>query len=211
MFPLGPSGDADDAAAGVHIPMRRTQSGKGRHQVHPAGVLHLLCVVFRILGFGDEAHLIAQPLNDRSAHKDTALQRILHLSIQSDGNGGQQPVPAHARGIAGVHQQKAAGAIGVLCLPFLEAALTKQRRLLVACNSCNRDIFPLDGGIAVYLAAVAHLRQHTARNIQHLQQLFIPVEGVDVVQHGAGSIGVVGHMDLAAGQFPNQPAVHRSE
>ena len=40
--------------------------------------------------------LVAHPLDDGTAHKDTALQSILHLAVQADADGGDQAVLAAA-------------------------------------------------------------------------------------------------------------------
>ena len=53
------------------------------------------------------------------------------------------------------------------------------------------------------------LRQHPARDAEDLQQLVVPVEGLQVHQHGAAGVGHVGDVHApvdAAGQVPDQPA-----
>ena len=44
-----------------------------------------------------------------------------------------------------------------------------------------------------------------------LKELNIPLQRVDIKKHGAGGIGIVGHMDTALCQLPNQPCFHRSK
>ncbi len=39
----------------------------------------------------------------------------------------------------------------------------------------------------------------------------VPFERFDVIEHGAGSIGIICYMDRPAGQLPDQPAIHRPE
>ena len=157
----GAAGNAHNSPAGVHIPVGCAQSGKGRNNIHPAVIRHLLGVILRIPAFLDHAQAIAHPLDDRPAHKHTALQRILHLAVQADGNGGQQAIFAAADGIAGVHQQKAAGTIGVFGFAFGKTALAKQCGLLVARNTGHRHLYAAQVGVTVNLAGIRHTRQHT--------------------------------------------------
>ena len=104
MLPLGAPGDAHNAAPGIHIPVGRAEAREGGHQIHAAGVLHLLGVVLRIPAFGEESHLVPQPLDDRAAHEHAALQRILHrLALHGGGDGGEQAVFALVAGLAGIH------------------------------------------------------------------------------------------------------------
>lgn len=50
-----------------------------------------------------------------------------------------------------------------------------------------------------------------AGDSQSLQNAFIPGKSVDIEEHGAGGIGVIRHMGPAAGQFPDEPCIHRAE
>ena len=207
----GAAGDAHNGTAGVHIPVRCTQTSKGRHDVNAAVIRHFLGIVFRIAALLDHAQAVAHPLDDGTAHKDAALQRILHLTVQADGNGRDQAVPAAADGVAGVHQQKAAGAVGVLGLALAKAALSEQRSLLVTGNAGHRDLHTAQIGGAVDLAGIRHAGQDAARDIQCLEQGVVPVQRADVIQHGAAGVGAVGDMHSAAGQLPDQPCVHSAE
>ena len=207
----GTAGDAHDGTAGVHIPVRCTQTGKGGHDVNAAVIRYLLGVVFCVTAFLDHAQAVAHPLDHSTAHKDAALQRILHPAVQADGNGRDQAVPAAADGIAGVHQQKATGAVGVLGLALAKAALSEQRSLLVTGNAGHRDLHTAQVGGAVDLAGIGHAGQNAARNIQRFEQGVVPVQRADVIQHGAAGVGAVGDVHSAAGQLPDQPCVHSAE
>ena len=66
-------------------------------------------------------------------------------------------------------------------------------------------------GVAIDLGRGPHLRQHFTRDIQRLQHHRVPVQLVDVVEHGARSVGVIGHVCLALGHLPDQPAVDGTE
>ena len=207
----GAAGDAQNGTPGVHIPVGCAQTGKGGHDVHAAVVRHLLGVILGIAAVLNEVHPVPDPLDDRAAHKDRAFQRILHLAVKADGNGGDQTVLALVDLVASVHQQKAAGAVGVFYIAGLKAALPEQRGLLVARNTGHRHIHALNVGIAVHLAGVLHAGQDAAGNVQRLEQGVVPVQCADVVQHGAAGVGAVGNVHLAAGQLPDQPSVHRAE
>ena len=110
---------------------------------------------------------------------------------------------------ADVHQQKAARAVGVLCLPFLKAALPEQGGLLVACHAADwdacRDVGI--GGHAEVSCRGPDLGHHAGGDAEQLEQLAIPAALVDVVEHGAARVGDVGRVHLAAGQVPDKPAV----
>ena len=207
----GAPGDAHDGAPGVHIPIGRAQSRKGGHQIDAAGGIHLLGIVFRISGLADEAHLVAQPLDDGAAHKDRTLQCVLHLTAEADGDGGDKAVLALTGRPARVHEQETAGAVGVFGVPRLEAALAEQGGLLVAGDPGNGHVDALNVAVAVDLAGIAHLGQHGAGNAQLPQQPLVPLEGVDVVEHGARGVGVVCGVYRAVGQLPQQPGVHGAE
>ena len=67
------------------------------------------------------------------------------------------------------------------------------------------------GNRAVHLATGAHLRQHAARNAEQRQEFIIPVQRVDVVEHGAAGVAGVGDKHLALGQIPDEPGINRAE
>ena len=97
----------------------------------------------------------------------------------------------------------------------MEAGLAKQRRLLVACRAAYRH--PRQGlkaGDALLHRAV-HLRiarapgQHAHGNAQHAAQLRVPLQRVDIEQHGAAGVGIIRH--VGASQPPDEPRLHRAE
>ena len=157
--------------------------------------------------------LIAQPLDGRARHENRTLQRIIHLAVQSPRHGGDQPVVREHRLFTDIHQHKAAGAEGAFCLAPLEAGLPKQRRLLVTRRTGNLDLAAEVHrvGVLVKLAVGHGVGQHTARYVKDLQDLIVPVQRVDVEQHRPAGVGIVGHMDLAAGQLPDQPCLDRAK
>ena len=65
--------------------------------------------------------------------------------------------------------------------------------------------------VSDHLRRVHHLRQHRAGNVQHAQQLVVPLLGVKVKEHRAAGVGRVGHVRTPLHQMPGQEAVHRAE
>ena len=181
------TGQTEDRATRIRVPVRRAQAGKGRHDVHAVGVLHFGREILGIEGVADELHFITQPLNGGARHKHGTFQRIVHFPGRAAGDGGQQAVFRLHRFLTSVHQHKAASAVGVFRHPFLHAQLAEQCRLLVTGDAGDRNTraaFTADVGLTVDLGRTTHFRQHGAWNIQRIQHLVVPVQRVDVEQHG---------------------------
>ena len=123
---------ADDRAPRALVPVRRAESRKGRDDVGPRRVRHFLGILLRLRRFRYHIQLVAQPLHRRPADEDAALESVFHMVPAACGDGRDKPVFALDYLTAGVHQQEAARAVGVLHLPRFEAALPKQCALLVA-------------------------------------------------------------------------------
>ena len=207
------AGQAYDGAAGVLVPVGGAQTGEGGHHVAAVGVRHLAGHVLGVAAVLQNLQLVPKPLNGCTGDENGTFQRIVHLAVQPPGDGSQQTVFAAHGVVAGVHQQKAAGAVGVFGLALVKAGLAEQRGLLVAC--CTGDF---DGtaevhrvGILVKFAVGNGLGQHAAGDVQQLQDVVVPIQRVDVEQHRPAGVGVVGHMHLAAGQLPDQPGLHGAE
>ena len=207
------AGQAHDGSAGVLIPVGRTEAGEGGHHITAVGVLHLPGHILGVAGFFQQSQLVPQPLDGRTGHEDGTFQRIIHAFFAAARNGRDKAVFRDDRRFAGVHQQKAAGAEGVLRLTRRKAGLPEERGLLVARCACNFDARTKVHRVGLRVeAAGRHGRgQHTARDIQLPQDVLIPLQRVDVEQHRAAGVGVVGHMDPAAGQLPDEPGLHRAE
>ena len=157
--------------------------------------------------------LVPQPLDGCARHKNRTFQRVIHPSVQSPRHGGDQPVLGENRLLTDVHQQKAARAEGAFGLAPGKAGLAEQRGLLVARRPRDLDLAAEVHrvGVLVELAVGHGTRQHTARYIENFQYLIVPVQRVDVEHHRPAGVGVVGHVDLAAGQLPDEPRLHRAE
>ena len=116
--------------------------------------------------------------------------------------------------LPGVEQQEAAGAVGALGLAGRKAGLPEQGGLLVA--ERGGDLHAREDGRrdAVDLGRGTDLRQHRAGHVEERQQLIVPVEGFQVHQHRAAGIRDVGDVHAAvraAGEVPDQPALHGAE
>ena len=116
---------------------------------------------------------------------------------------------------AGVHQEEAAGAVGILGFARLEAGLAEKRRLLIAEDSRDWNIlnrWNLCGPIN--FATGTNLREDVLRNSEGAQDVVVPCESFDIEQLRAACVCHVGDVDAAlraAGEFPNEIGVHVSE
>ena len=122
-------------------------------------------------------------------------------------------MPRHDGPAAGVHQQEAAGAVGVLGHAGREAGLAEQGALLVAGDAADQHRRAQQRGAA--LAVMGAGRQdpghQRSRDVQQRQQLGVPLVAMHVEQHGARGVGDVGGMQRPFGQLPQQPAVDGAE
>ena len=112
-----------------------------------------------------------------------------------------------------IHKQKASGSICILHFALVKTALAEQRRLLISGRSGDRNLSAhhIGGGIAINAAGRLHIRKHAPGNSEILQNLVIPASPVNVKQHGSRCVRIIGHMDTALGQVPDQPRIHGSK
>ena len=156
---------------------------------------------------------VAEPLHHRAPHEDRPLQGVADGVADLPRDGGQQARLREDGTVARVHQQEAAGAVGVLHRSRLHTHLAEERRLLVAGDARDGYLVCEDGGRgARHLSAARHhLRHHRLRDVEELQQVFVPFQGVDVEEHRPRGVGHVGDMHVMACQARHQPAVDRAE
>jgi len=125
---------------------------------------------------------------------------------------------AHPRG-AGVGEQEVAGAVGVLRLAGFEAHLPDGGGVLIAENAGDRDARPHRGAVGGHAERIRRRagrdrREHLSRNIEQGKEVVVPVERVEVAEHGAAGVRDVGDVNAAvdaAGQVPQQPGVGSAE
>ena len=88
MVPSASAGQPQDGPPGVHVPVGSAQAGEGGDDVHTAAILDTGGEVFAIAAVGNKVHLVPEPLDYRPAHKDAALQAVLHLAVPPHSDGG---------------------------------------------------------------------------------------------------------------------------
>ena len=212
MVAVGAAGQADHGAASIRIPVGGAQTDEGRHQVDAVGVANLGGEVVGVTGIVDDFQLVTQPLDGGATHEYRTFQRVIHFPFRADGDRGQQAVAGADRLGAGVHQQEATGAIGVLGHAFLEAELAEQGRLLVTGDAGDGDAgAAATGGVAIDLGGGFDLWQHGGGDAQLVQHPLVPLQIADVVEHGARGVGRVGDVHFAVGHLPHQPGVYGAE
>ena len=114
---------------------------------------------------------------------------------------------------AGVGERKAAGTVSVLGKTGAETGLASQSGLLVTGDAADGNRCPQQrGGDRSHAAAGGHdAGQHGAGYVENAQQFVVPVARFQIHEHGAGSVGVVGDVDFAGGQIPDQPGIDVAE
>ncbi len=209
MRPSSPPRHPQQSAPRVLIPMRSTQPRKRRYQHHAIRALHRSRQLLHLSRSSNHLQLIPQPLHYRASHQHAAFQRILHAIANLPRNRRQQPVLRGHRLRSRMHQHEGARAKRTLRHPRRCTHLSKQRRLLIPCNPRNRNPGKQSARRPAASTRSHYLRQHRPRNIQHPQQLLIPLQRMDVEEHRPRSVRHIGHMPLTLRQLPYQPAVHR--
>ena len=156
------------------------------------------------------SHCTAAP-----AMKIDASSAYAGAPAASQASVARSPSPALGRRGAGVHEEEGAGAVGVLPLPGVPASLAEERGLLVAGDAADRDLPGESEELAARRAEIAgggaDLGEERARDAEELAQLAAPRARADVEEHRARRVAVVGGVHAAAGEAPDEPAVHGAE
>ena len=182
---------ADDRAAGVHIPARRAETGERRHKVHAAVIRHTLGQNVALVCRADQAELVTQPLDRTAGIEHAALERICRLTVDRPRNACDQTADAAHGFAAGVHEREAAGAVRIFCLTRHNARLAQQGGRLVAGAAADRDALerlePRQARrhLPVYHRRRHRHRQHAHRDAEARAKLLIPAEIINVKQHRA--------------------------
>ena len=131
--------ESDYAAARIHIPIGRAESRERGDKIYAVGIGHALGELVAAFGVVYHMQLIAQPLDNRACVERGALYGIFDLVADTPRDAGEQVVLRLDALLTRVHQQEAAGAVGVLRLTGLKAGLTEQSRRLIAYCARNRN------------------------------------------------------------------------
>ncbi|CQR21988.1 Uncharacterised protein [Yersinia enterocolitica] len=142
MVAVNTTGQAKDCTTRIRVPIRSTEAGEGRHHIHAVAVFHFGGEVFRVIGITDKLQLITQPLDGCTANKHRTFQCIVNFTARAAGDSGQQAMIGLHCFCASVHQQEAAGTVGVFCHSRLDTKLAEQRGLLVTGNPGDRNTSP---------------------------------------------------------------------
>jgi hypothetical protein len=105
--------------------VRRAEADKGRDEDDSAGVGDAGGEGFDVGGGADELEVVAQPLDDRAADEDAALESVLETLVSAGGEGGDEAVPGAGKAGADVLEEKTAGTVGVFGLPALQQSWPK--------------------------------------------------------------------------------------
>ena len=189
------AGDADDTAAGIHIPIGRAETGKGGNHINTARVRHAFREFVAFRRVSDQMQLIPQPLDRGTGVEGAAFNGIKHFVVQAPCDAGKQIVLGFHTLFTGVHQEEAAGAVSVFRLARVETALPEQCGGLIADRAADGNAGQrfqtgdaVAGNIAVNLAGWNRGRKDLHRHADLLADILIPAEFVHVEQHGARGV-----------------------
>src|SRR5690606_34777675 len=129
------AGEAEDRAAGVGIPVGRAESGKGGDDGDAAGVGNAGGEGFDFGGGLDYSETVAEPLDEGTGDEDAAFESVFDFRADFPGDGGDESVLRKDRFFTGVHEDEAAGAVGVFGESGSAAGLAEKGGVLVAGDS----------------------------------------------------------------------------
>ena len=197
----GPSGDPDDCAASISVPVGSPQTGEGWNQINAIAVDDLTCQGLDLGGFFDDAQSIAQPLHRRTCDKDASFKDIALLVGSRPTDACKQALFRRNRFGADIHQHEATGSVGVFCHADLSAVLAEQGRLLISGDACdrNRGTEELGIGFRVELTGHADFGQDRFRDVQQFEQFRIPFQRTEIHQHGSTRVARIGFVDATLG------------
>ena len=199
------AGYARDRTARISVPVRRAQPDERGHYVHAERVAHLFGVLLRFRRGAHQTKLVAQPLHDCAAHKHASFQSILRSVRHARRKRRNKPVLACNGIVARISKHKTTRAERVFRRAAIEATLTEQRGLLIARNAGNGHARAEHARVRVpeHPTRRQDARKHALGYAEQFKQFVVPVERVDIKQHGARRVGVVGRKNLARRQFPH--------
>ena len=137
------TGETEQRAAGIRIPMRCAEPGKCRDQIHIESVGDAGCECLDFAGALDDSESVAQPLHDRPRHEHAAFECVTSL-LATPGDRAQQPIVRLHGPVTRIQQGKTSGAVSVLGHAGRKAGLSEQRRVLIAGDARNRQCVIVD-------------------------------------------------------------------
>ena len=103
------------AAARVGPPVRRAEPGQGRHQIDAATVGHRARQRLALGGAGDQAELVAQPLDQAAGDEHRAFQRVARARRRAARRSwSSRRLRETGALVAGMGEDEGAGAVGRL-------------------------------------------------------------------------------------------------
>ena len=108
-------------------------------------------------------------------------------------------------------EHEAAGAVRGLGLARVEARLPEERGLLVARDTRDRQRLAEQPPLADDARRRVQGGQEAAIDPEQREQLVVPLEPIEIEQHRAGGVRVVGRVDPPVGELPDEPRVDRAE
>ena len=140
------------------------------------------------------------------------------LATDLEPQGCQQPRISGSRLLnrgcrATVRKHKCPRAVGALDLSVLEARLAVQRCVLVTDHRRDRDFGAKHRfiGNAKVVGRGAHVWKHRFGDIEKIEHRGVPLQVVEVQQHGPGRVRGIGRVHRAVGQAPQQPCIDGAE
>jgi len=103
-----------------------------------------------------------------ACNKDRTFECIIDLSFSAPADRRYKPVLRKDRCLTGIHQKETSGSICILRVASMETILSKQRCLLIACGTRDRDFAAqqIRTCITIDFTVRTHLWQHAFWNIQ---------------------------------------------
>src|SRR6185437_12104095 len=143
---------------------------------------------------------------------DRCFERVSGAAFFIARDSRKQSVAGSRNLVAGVEQEKRAGAVGVLRLSRSAASLTEQRRLLIAGNASdgNRLAEERRQRLAEIASRRPNLRKDLDRYVEQVAELLAPSQSRDVEQKSAGRVCRISRVHLPASELPDQPGVDRA-
>ena len=195
--------DAHNGPAGIRVPVGRAQAREPGDQVDAVVIRNRSGEDFRFGRTRDQAQAVAQPLNGRSGAEDGTFQGVGRAAAGIAGQCGEQAVFRRKRFGPRVKQGEAACPIGVLDVALGYAALPEEGGLLVSRDTGDGDTrrqWSRARRPAELVGGGVDLGENRPRNVERVQQIGVPCLRVDIETHGAGCVGEVRRVCLAASQ-----------